>query len=72
MKGGATTDLEGELVRQIAALAGLPLTPERAADLVPSLLPIFRGDAQIAALNLATLSPLGMPWPQKLSEPSGG
>ncbi|MGY2896537.1 hypothetical protein ACVWZX_004583 [Deinococcus sp. UYEF24] len=68
MKGGATTELSGELVRQIAALAGLPLTLERATDLVPSLLPIFQGDAQIATLNLGTLSPLGMPWP----EPSGG
>ncbi|WP_456833071.1 hypothetical protein [Deinococcus sp. UYEF24] len=55
-------------MRQIAALAGLPLTLERATDLVPSLLPIFQGDAQIATLNLGTLSPLGMPWP----EPSGG
>ena len=67
MKSGATTELGGELVQQIAALAGLPLTLERAAELVPSLLPIFQGDAQIAALNLGSLSPLGMPWP----EPSG-
>lgn len=66
------TDLDGELVQRIAALAGLPLTLERAADLVPSLLPILQGDAQIAALDLGTLSPLGIPWPQNLSETSGG
>lgn len=64
MKDGVATELCGELVRQIAALAGLPLSPERAGDLVPALLPIFEGDAQIAALNLRTLSPLGTPWPE--------
>ena len=60
--------LTAAVVRQIAALAGLDLTPARASDLVPSLLPIFRGDTQIAALDLGTLSPLGTPWPQESSK----
>lgn len=55
--------LTAAVVRQVAALAGLDLTPERAADLVPALLPMFEGDARIAALGLGTLSPLGTPWP---------
>lgn len=59
------TTLDASLVQRLTALAGLPLTPERAAELVPSLEPIFEGDAQIAALNLGTLSPLGTPWPRE-------
>jgi surfactin synthase thioesterase subunit len=62
------TGLDAELVQRLAALAGLPLSLDRAADLVPGLLPIFEGDAEIVALNLGTLSPLGTPWPQRPRE----
>ncbi|WP_407571968.1 hypothetical protein [Deinococcus altitudinis] len=63
MNGGKAPDLSAEFVQQFTALAGLPLSLERAADLAPALLPIFEGDVRIAALGLGTLSPLGMPWP---------
>lgn len=62
MKDRNAPELNAELVQRLAALAGLPLSLERAADLVPGLLPIFRGDAEIVALDLGTLSPLGTPW----------
>ena len=61
-------DLSAELVQRLAALAGLPLSLDRAADLVPGLLPIFEGDAGIVALGLGTLSPLGTPWPPEPRE----
>lgn len=57
-----------DVVQQIASLAGLDLSTGRAADLLPSLLPIFQGDARIAALNLGALSPLGTPWPETPDE----
>ena len=60
--------LTADVVQQIAALASLDLTTGRAADLLPSLLPIFQGDARIAAMNLGTLSPLGTPWPKTPDE----
>ena len=60
--------LTADVVQQVTALAGLNLTPERAAALVPGLLPIFRGAAGIAALDLGTLSPLGAPWPETPGE----
>jgi hypothetical protein len=72
VKDGASpepsADLSAELVQRLAALAGLPLSLDRAADLVPGLLPIFEGDAEIVVLNLGTLSPLGTPWPQRPRE----
>ena len=60
--------LTADIVQQIAALAGLNLSSGRAADLLPSLLPIVQGDARIAAMNLGALSPLGMPWPETPDE----
>ena len=72
MKDGAAPEpssgLSAELVQRLAALAGLPLSLDRAADLVPGLLPIFKGDAEIVALDLGTLSPLGTPWPPEAHE----
>ena len=60
--------LTTEVVQQLAALAGLDLTPERAAALVPGLLPIFEGDTAITKLNLGTLSPIATPWTETPDE----
>ncbi|WP_420594128.1 hypothetical protein [Deinococcus sp.] len=56
-------ELSAELVQEIARLSGLNLDSERAADVATALKPMLDGDAKIAALNLSTLSPLGLPWP---------
>jgi len=48
--------ITAEQMQQVARLAGLELPLERAAELVPSLEPILRGDAVIARLEL------GSPW----------
>lgn len=61
-------DLTPDLVRQFARLAGLDLTPERAADLVPLLRPVLEGDARIAGLDLGPLSALGPPWGEERGE----
>ena len=50
-------------MQEIARLSGLNLDSERAADVATALKPMLDGDAKIAALNLSTLSPLGLPWP---------
>ena len=55
-------ELTPELVLEMARLAGLELTLERARDLIPALQPVFNGDAQIAKLELGTLSIIGKPW----------
>ena len=54
--------LSGELVLEMAQLAGLEISLERAQELIPALQPVFDGDAQIAKLKLGTLSAVGDPW----------
>jgi hypothetical protein len=44
--------ITAEQVRETARLVGLELSLERAAELVPTLEPILRGDAEIARLVL--------------------
>ncbi|WP_293914338.1 hypothetical protein [Deinococcus sp.] len=56
--------VDGEVIRSFAALAGHDLSEDRAAALVPGLIPILKGDAAIRRLNLGTLSPLGATWPE--------
>ncbi|WP_420593740.1 hypothetical protein [Deinococcus sp.] len=56
-------ELSAELVQQLVRLSGLNLDLERAAGVALALRPMLDGDAKIAALNLGTLSPLGLPWP---------
>ena len=55
-------ELTAELVLEMARLAGLSLDLERARALIPALQPVFKGDAQIAKLELGTLSVVGKPW----------
>ena len=55
-------ELTAELVLEMARLAGLELDLERARALIPALQPVFEGDAQIAKLELGTLSVVGKPW----------
>ncbi len=55
-------ELTPELVLEMAGLAGLELNLERAQELIPALQPVFEGDAQIAKLELGTLSIIGKPW----------
>lgn len=56
--------LTPELVQQIAGLAGLELTLERAAELIPALEPVFKGDAEIIKLGLDNLRAVGTTWPE--------
>ncbi|WP_344983839.1 hypothetical protein [Deinococcus rubellus] len=60
--------LTAELVQHLTLLSGLDLSLERAADLLPQLAPMLAGDAEIAALDLGTLSPLGPTWPETARE----
>lgn len=60
--------LTAERVQQFACLSSLDLPLERAADLLPQLAPMLAGDAEIAALDLGTLSPLGPTWPETARE----
>lgn len=55
--------LTAEVVRQVSSLAGLELSLERALELIAGLEPIFKGDAEIARLELGSLSPIGTAWP---------
>ena len=56
------SQLTPTLVQQLARLAGLDLTPEQATDLTPALMPLLVADAQIAQLELGTLSAVGCTW----------
>lgn len=60
--------LNGELAQGIARLAGLDLSLERAAEVAVGLESILRGDAEIAALDLGPLSPIGPTWPEPAGE----
>ncbi|MEZ4865964.1 MAG: hypothetical protein R3C14_31910 [Caldilineaceae bacterium] len=51
-----------DLIQQLAALQGLALTPDRAATLLPALSELLAVDVRIAALDLATLPAVGLPW----------
>ena len=55
-------ELSAELVLEMAGLAGLKLDLERVQALIPALQPVFDGDAQIAKLELRTLTVVGKPW----------
>lgn len=55
-------ELTPELVQQISGLAGLELTLERAAEILPALKPSFEGDAGLAKLGMGNLSPVGSTW----------
>jgi len=55
--------LDADLVRRIAALGGLPLTPQRAAELLPALRPLIEGDRDLRALGLEAVNPLAPLWP---------
>lgn len=60
MNENATVD--PELVRRLAALGGLVLTPDQAAALAPALQELLAVDAAIAALMLDTVPAVGHPW----------
>ena len=55
-------ELSAELILEMARLAGLEISFERAQNLIPALQPVFDGDAQIIKLKLGTLSAVGKPW----------
>jgi hypothetical protein len=54
--------LSAELVLEMARLARLEISLERAQNLIPALQPVFDGDAEIIKLKLGTLSTVGDPW----------
>lgn len=54
--------LRAELVAEISRLAGLELSLERAAELLPVLEDILAGDARIAGLELGNLPTVGPTW----------
>jgi hypothetical protein len=55
-------ELSAELVLEMARLAGMEISLERAGDLIPALQPVFDDDAAITKLKLGTLSAVGKPW----------
>jgi hypothetical protein len=61
-------EISAELIQRFAALAGYTLDEDRAAELIPGLIPILKGDWAIQRLNLGTLSPLGPTWPEPESD----
>lgn len=63
MTGTEQTALDADLVRRIAALGGLTLTPQRAAELLPALTPLIAGDRDLRALGLEAENPLAPLWP---------
>ncbi len=56
------TDLDAATIRRVAALAGLELTSEQAADHTAALQELLNVDAAIAALKLGSLPAVGLPW----------
>lgn len=56
-------EMGADLVQRIAALGGLTLTPQRAAELVPGLNPLVAGDRDLRALGLEQQNPLAPLWP---------
>ncbi len=63
--------VNAEGVRQLAALNGLDLPLERAEALIPGLRAILAVDAQIAALDLGPLPPMGLPWEEEETDERG-
>ena len=55
-------EVDARLIQQIAALTGVEIKPKRAKELLPALLGIYQGDAEIARLELSKLSPVGPTW----------
>lgn len=55
-------EADAKLIQQIAALTGVEIRPKRAKELLPALLGIYEGDAEIAKLKLGNLSPVGSTW----------
>jgi hypothetical protein len=60
--------LSAELVLEMARLAGLEISLERAQNLIPALQPVFDGDAEIIKLKLGTLSAVGDLWTEASRE----
>jgi hypothetical protein len=54
--------IDPQLVRQLAELAGLDLSLDRAVALLPGLQEILETDARIAQLDLGVLTIAGLPW----------
>ena len=61
-------ELSAELVLEMARLAGLEISLERARALIPALQPVFDGDEAIIKLKLGTLSAVGDPWTEASRE----
>lgn len=59
-----TPELTAQIIQEMARLAGLKITLERAEELLPALEPIFQGDAELVRLRLGALSPVGSTWPE--------
>jgi hypothetical protein len=55
-------EVDVQTVRQIARLAGLDLTADRASELVPALKEMLRADGGIVDLAIETLPVTGLPW----------
>lgn len=56
------TEVDVQTVRQLARLAGLDLTVDRAAELVPALKAMLKTDGRIVDLGIETLPATGLPW----------
>ena len=63
------TVVDAATVRRLAALAGLTLTPERAASYTAALQELLAADAAVAALKLGGLPAVGRPWGDWTDEP---
>ncbi len=58
----AFSKINPQLIRQLAELAGLGLSLDRATALLPGLQEILETDTRIAQLDLGVLSITGLPW----------
>ena len=54
--------IDADTVCLLAALNGLILAPERAAELAPFVAGVLAGDEALAALELGVLPTVGLPW----------
>jgi len=62
MASGPERPLTPKLVAQMAQLAGLSLSLERSAELLPVLEGLFEGDTKIRALELGSTPAVGPTW----------
>lgn len=64
-------EVDVQTVRQIARLAGLDLTADRASKLVPALKEMLGADGRIFDLGIETVPATGLPWPEEQATSHG-